>query len=423
MQQLACHLLSTAAVAGSTTMSSSCSTTAMNYLGQSKLLHVLGPPWTRTFRCIWMLEEINEEYYRQKQNRNMNEENGDQLYEASSMTLPQQQQQIPYYLIYNAKPLSTYVKKYHSTGKVPILLEFDINLQQHGKDDNENSATPSPTLDNQNVFVLSEASAINTYLYDQYGLYSSINNRSARRGSDSTLLLPSSQNDYDHPLVPPVGSPLRGQYDALISCICTELDAQGLWMHRKHDTMSQELTGTSPNQPAVQHAKEHFKRINTYLAYLCNPYLLGAHFTAADILYVHCLQWSQSIGWSTDTWPTVDVLHPIDGSVISEQERNVTTVEDPSNNHHPTLSPSSILQPYLDLCLSRPAYQRAVQIRDRRGSDHKNTSTNINTNHTTSTTTAEQVTTTRRTNPLEQWEQEQSNAIPPRNHPTPNSKL
>jgi glutathione S-transferase len=414
MQQLACHLLSTAAVAASTATTTTASSsaavlTAMNYLGQSKVLHLLGPPWTRTFRCIWMLEEINEEYYQQKQNTKSNEENGDQAYETSSLLSTQQQ--IPYYLIYNAKPLSTYVKKFHSTGKVPILLEYDIN-QQRNIEDAEKSATLSTILDDQNIFVLSEASAINTYLYDQYGLYSSINSQSPRRG-----LISSSQYELDYPLVPPVGSPLRGQYDAVISCICTELDAQGLWMHRKHDAMAQQLTGTSPNQPAVQHAKEHFKRINSYLAYLCNPYLLGAHFTAADILYIHCLQWSQSIGWSTDTWPTVDALSPVDV--------NVRTVEDPSASNHQTLPPPSILQPYLDLCLSRPAYQRAVQIRDRRGGDRKEDSTsnnNNNANQTTSTITG-QVTTTRRTTPLEQTEQEQSNATPPGKHPTPRSKL
>ena len=33
------------------------------------------------------------------------------------------------------------------------------------------------------------------------------------------------------------------------------------------------------------------------------PYLLGAKFTAADILYVHCLDWASSIGWKTEQWP------------------------------------------------------------------------------------------------------------------------
>ena len=436
MQQHACHLLSTAAVAAaSTTTASSLSSTtatAMNYMGQSKILHLLGPPWTRTFRCIWMLEEINEEYYQQKQNKKTN---GDQSYETSSLSSTQQQQQVPYYLIYNAKPLSAYVKKYHSTGKVPILLEYnDVNHQQQRRfgEDDDNSTTSNRTIcnghNNNNVFILSEASAINTYLYDQYGLYSTIKQRSGtNQRADSTLFSSSQQNvmrNNEYPfLVPPVGSSLRGQYDALISCICTELDAQGLWIHRKHDTMSQQLTGTSPNQPAVEHAKEHFKRINTYLAYLCNPYLLGAHFTAADILYIHCLQWSQSIGWSTDTWPTVDILPPINV--------NVKTSEDPSANNHPTLSPPpSILQPYLDLCLSRPAYQRAVQIRDGRGDDdRKDTtkSTNNTTNQTTATSsivTGQVTTNTRRTTPqLDQWEQERNNGTRLMNYPTPKSKL
>jgi glutathione S-transferase len=33
------------------------------------------------------------------------------------------------------------------------------------------------------------------------------------------------------------------------------------------------------------------------------PYLLGANFTAADILYVQCLDWAYSIGWKTEQWP------------------------------------------------------------------------------------------------------------------------
>jgi hypothetical protein len=31
--------------------------------------------------------------------------------------------------------------------------------------------------------------------------------------------------------------------------------------------------------------------------------LLGTKFTAADILYVQCLDWASSIGWKTEQWP------------------------------------------------------------------------------------------------------------------------
>ena len=444
MQPLACHLLYTAAVAASTTSASTsvaAAANAINYLGQSKILHLLGPPWTRTFRCIWMLEEINEEYYQHHA----------QLHATATTTRPPSAASptvdrstgtsssselpplvppppppvVPYYLIYNAKPLSIYVKKFHPTGKVPVLLEYDANLPspqqeqpQHEDDLNMNSgasSTGNTILDDQNVFVLSEASAINTYLYDRYGLYSSINTRKIPQGVDST--------PDAHPLVPPVGSTLRGQYDAVISCICTELDAQGLWMHRKHDVMSQQLTGSRPNPRAVFHAKDHFRRINTYLAYMCNPYLLGAHFTAADILYIHCLQWSQSIGWSNDTWPTIDVLAPINVDALKEQLRNSTTESSSRSsdkNGVPATTTPSILQPYLDLCLSRPAYQRAVQIRDGRGNDRKDTSTT----GTTSNNSIPNGETTKSTaSTHEEWEKEQNYVQRRRNVLTPKSRL
>jgi glutathione S-transferase len=472
MQQLACHLLSTAATmaASSTTTvsatTSSSTMAAVNYLGQSKVLHLLGPPWTRTFRCIWMLEEINEEYYQQntKGNDHVGTTPPPPTTTTTATSLQRRQplkQNIPYYLLYNAKPLSIYVKKFHPTGKVPVLLEYDINHEQSSQqqqqqaqpqqdDDITLTAGNTTVLDDQNVFVLSEASAINTYLYDRYGLYSSINTNIRNNNT---------ADDQDHchsPLVPPVGSPLRGQYDAIVSCICTELDAQGLWMHRKHDVMSEQLTGSRPNQRAVFHAKEHFKRINTYLAYLCNPYLLGEQFTAADILYIHCLQWSQSIGWSQDTWPTIDVLAPINVDAIKEQLRNTSTAvqqEDPSrsdndttsntptttnnnNNNNPTIPPQppSILQPYLDLCLSRPAYQRAVQIRDGRGNGHRMDSTptvttstttgnidQLNRNKPATSITGEVSITT--ASLLEQWEKEQSHVERRKNYRPPKSRL
>jgi glutathione S-transferase len=58
------------------------------------------------------------------------------------------------------------------------------------------------------------------------------------------------------------------------------------------------------------------------------PYLLGKDFTGADIIYVHCLDWSKSIGWN-DKWK-----------------------EEPS-----------VLE-YLDLCKSRPAYVKVKGMRD-----------------------------------------------------------
>jgi len=213
-------------------------------------LVLLGPAWTRAFRCVWMLEEL---------------EDVRDNYEVNAQALP----------------VSRTVRQHVSTGKVPVLLEFD---------NNSNDDEPS--------FVLSESSAINTYLCDQYG------------GAKLNL-------------IPPAGTRQRAKYDETVSCLTTELDSQGLWLHRKHEAMAQNF-GACPE--AVVAARAQFDRINTHLAQQLDPYLLGAHFTAADVLYVHCLDWAKGIGWS-DQWPT-----------------NV--------------------EGYRQLCHQRPAYQRAKVQRD-----------------------------------------------------------
>jgi glutathione S-transferase len=162
-----------------------------------------------------------------------------------------------------------------------------------------------------------------------------------------------------------------------VSCITTELDAQALWIHRKHEAMAEHF-GRIP--PAVTHAKQHFVRINQHLCttYLQRPppakpvpaisplqvsmptdtsathsnhsserprlYLMGNAFTAVDILYVHCLDWSRAIGWES-TWASME----------SDQ--------DSEDNEHVT-TPYLTLQAYVQRCHDRPAYQRAKQLRD-----------------------------------------------------------
>ena len=198
-----------------------------------RTFQLIGAATFRSFRCLWMLEELGIPY-----------------------------QHIP------AMPQGKAIRASNPLGKVPALIERSSS-------------------DQQMYFSMYESAAINTYLGD---LVRTID------GSSST------------DLIPPVGTPLRGLYEQTISCIGCELDSQGLWIHRKHESLGQHF-GFIPE--AVQHAKQQFERVNTVLAQQVqsNPdqYLVGSNFTAADILYVHCLGWSKSIGWD-DQWKDDEVL-------------------------------------------------------------------------------------------------------------------
>jgi glutathione S-transferase len=176
---------------------------------------------------------------------------------------------VPYVHV-DAQPVSRRVKKFNPSGKVPVLLEFDKNGSNGSSNAAGNNEEPS--------LVLSESVAINTYLGDCYDVHKT-------------------------DLVPAVGTRERAIYDATVCSILSELDAQSLWIHRKHQGMGQHF-GYIPD--AVEHAAHQFQRMNEQIAGQVvtsgGPYLLGAKFTAADILYVHCLDWASSIGWKKQ-WP------------------------------------------------------------------------------------------------------------------------
>ena len=177
-------------------------------------------------------------------------------------------------------PQSDQVLQYNPLGKIPVLIE---------------------KTDNGTTFSVYESSAICTYLGDQH-----------------------------QQLVPPSGSQARAWHDQTLSVLTTELDAQGLWIHRKHDSMGH-VFGDIP--PAVAHARKYFHKTHRALIQQLlldnhsGEYLMGSDFTIADIFYVHCLEWSKMIGWS-DKW-----------------ESNPAVMD------------------YLKLCQGRPAYQRAKAIR------------------------------------------------------------
>jgi len=167
---------------------------------------------------------------------------------------------IPYQYV-PAMPQSEEAKQHNPLGKIPILVEED-------------------------GFTLFETTAIINYLGDKH------------RSGDK-------RNAVDA-LIPPPGTKERGLYEQTMSVLATELDTQGLWIHRKHEAMG-EFFGHIPE--AVEHARKYFNKTNRMLIQQLKDkraesgeterpsYLLGSNFTAADIVYVHCLDWSKMIGW------------------------------------------------------------------------------------------------------------------------------
>jgi glutathione S-transferase len=216
----------------------------------NKVYHIIGPAWTRTFRCIWMMEELGTPYG-----------------------------------LHEEMPQSRGVKKHNPSGKVPILLEYErqgfISLE-----------------DSKPSFVLAESVAINNYLGDTF----------------QSTLVPKSGRE-------------RAIYDQTILFLLSEIDGQALWMYRKHVHLAK-FFGHVPE--IEKPCKEHFERMNKLVSdQLINSegvYLLGKQFTAADILYVHCLSWAKTYGWHK--------------------------------------SYSEHLLAYLDRCKQRPAYLKTVAIRE-----------------------------------------------------------
>jgi len=210
---------------------------------------------------------------------------------------------VPYQHVEEARPHSRLVRKYNPTGKVPVLLVFENGGGGDRGGDDDLAAEP-PSL------VLADSSAINTYLGDKYGW---------------------EPNGGTWQMVPPVGTRERTLYDQTILFIVSELDAQGMWMYRKH--VDPELAPRYfESIPALAEvSRRQFRRYGAVLAPQCNPYLLGERFSAADILFVGLLDWAQSVGW----------LEAASGSGDNDSFRNLAA--------------------YLRLCRSRPAYRRTVE--------------------------------------------------------------
>mmetsp|Transcript_58647 Transcript_58647/g.106928 ORF Transcript_58647/g.106928 Transcript_58647/m.106928 type:complete len:222 (+) Transcript_58647:92-757(+) len=209
-------------------------------------LTIIGGAGFRTFRNIWMLEELG----------------------------------VPYRHL-SVEPLSPEAKAVNPLGKVPSLKDGHL--------------------------VLFESVAINTYLGDKF------------RGSGRPVL------------VPAVGTRQRAFFEQWNFFIQSELDAQGLWICRKHRDMGH-IFGVIPD--AVEHAKKTFQRclkvVARDLQKTGGPYLLGKEFSATDILLVHCLNWAEVYSW----FPAADA-----GSEMAT------------------------LRDYFDRCRARDGFRRATAIK------------------------------------------------------------
>ena len=190
----------------------------------------------------------------------------------------------------------------------PIGSDFDLPKAKAEARKARNPLGKIPTLRDGELTVY-ESVAINTYLGDKY---------------------------RDHPgcesLVPLPGTDARGRYETLTCCILAELDAQSLWIHRKHCSKLAPMIG-GINPEAVEVARKHaVKVIDVLVGELMSAsggeYLLGARFSAVDILLVHCCDWAEQIGWG-ERWK------------------------------EPADEPMRVLSEYLERCRARPAYARA----------------------------------------------------------------
>ena len=124
--------------------------------------------------------------------------------------------------------------------------------------------------------VLTESAAIVTYLGDHYA--------------------PASQQP---PLVPEPRTLTRARYDEWLSFIQMELDAHTLYIMRKHRDLA-DLYGEAP--AAVETAIDGFnKQVRVAVDRLAaSDYLLGDHFSAADLLLMTCLEWASAYGFDLD---------------------------------------------------------------------------------------------------------------------------
>ncbi len=138
-----------------------------------------------------------------------------------------------------AGPRSEEAMKYNPSGKIPALLDGDD--------------------------VLTDSVAIMTYLGDKHGK-----------------------------LTAPAGTPARARQDAMTFWIIDEFDAI-LWAAAKHSFVFPEERRVPEIKDSL---KAEFSRAADLLAERFDgPFLMGDQMTHADILAVHCINWSIGAGF------------------------------------------------------------------------------------------------------------------------------
>ena len=253
----------------------------------------------RPFRNIWMLEEIGQPY-----------------------------------IHVVCKPWSRAARSVHPLGKVPALLVENYSCRpSSSSNDNDN---------NNDRFVIIESAAINTFLGDIARIPT--NNEKNDIPSSTSILL-----------VPPPGTPLRAKYDSIAMFIMTELDSQSLWIHRKHDALSN-VFGDAPI--AVQEAKRQF---DNALDVMVDEivvgddgneevgYLLPTGFSAVDIIFANCCFWAQQIDWLEKSLDT--------------KSNTSTTSNEQNDNHDDAKKITPKLATYLQNCRARSAFVKANELR------------------------------------------------------------
>lgn len=172
---------------------------------------VIGYPATRALRVIWMLEELGE----------------------------------PYNLI-PEKPHSELMRAINPTGKVPAL--------RIGTDSGDE--------------VITDSSAILTYLADKHGA-----------------------------LTAPAGTIARAQQDAMTHRILDEIEAP-LWAAARHSFILPEENRAPEVKPAMkwEFARNLAKLSETFQG----PFVMGDKMTIADIILAHNLNWAFSAKFPLD---------------------------------------------------------------------------------------------------------------------------